>query len=312
MPDTASREHPAVGKTSQDLCINCGSSLQPFIDDIKDYEYGVKWSSVFVKCPKCGLVTQEPRVQGGEIPKLYPDSYFVHSSASLAISGIYGTLKNQLDKQKIRKVSNFLPEGGSFLEVGCGNGSFLKTLQRVRPDGILHGVDIKDPGALDASGIRFYKGLLEDARFETASMDVAFFDELIEHVEAPIAFLEECHRILRPKGIVYGITPDHLSLDRVLFGKYWAGYHYPRHTFLFDHHNLPQILSKAAFETISLKGSRGLWIRSMKNLLMKLPGTKKRGIAHYGGTILFYPVDMAINLFRCHGEMTFIARKKAE
>lgn len=290
-------------------CVNCGTTPEMFIEGTQDFEYGVEWSSSFVRCPKCGLVTQEPRILSEDIPKLYPDNYYVHSASSKK-KGIYSILKKRLDNSKIKRLSDFLPKDGTIIEVGCGNGGFLLALEQARPDLSPIGIDIVDPGTLDDSNVKFYAGQLEQQTIESGSVDLIFFDDLLEHVENPVLFLEACHRLLKPNGVVFGITPDHASLDRLIFQKYWAGYHYPRHTFLFDHHNITQILNKANFGDVKLKGSNGLWVKSIKNITMTLPATKKRGLIHYGSMLAFYPLDLLINLFMCHGEMSFIARKK--
>lgn len=290
-------------------CVNCNSTPSVFIKGTKDYEYGVDWSSVLVKCSKCGLVTQEPRIRAEDIPKLYPDNYFVHSDSSKK-KGIYSFLKKRLDRIKIGRLTRYLPENAVVIEVGCGNGGFLLALEQARPDLLPIGIDIVNPGTLDNSNVKFYTGQLEDQDIQESSVDLIFFDDLLEHVENPVVFLEACYRLLRPGGVVFGITPDHASVDRLLFQKYWAGYHYPRHTFLFDHHNIAQILRKSNFSDVKISGSNGLWVKSIKNIIMTLPATKKRGLVHYGLMLAFYPLDILINLFTCHGEMSFIAQKK--
>jgi len=289
-------------------CVNCGTTPEPFIVDTQDFEYGVKWSSMLVRCPKCHLVTQHPRISSDDISKLYPDNYFVHSAMSTKKS-LYSLLKDKLDAKKINRINAYLPDGASAIEVGCGNGAFLRSLERSRPDLTLTGVDIVDPGIFENSNVTFLTGQLEDKDITENSIDLIFFDDLIEHVENPVTFLNVCHKLLKPGGVIFGITPDHGSLDRSMFQKYWAGYHYPRHTFLFDHHNIKQILNKTGFIDIKLKGSNGLWVKSIKNIVMELPATKKRGVIHYLLMIAFYPVDLFINMFMCHGEMSFVAHR---
>lgn len=57
--------------------------------------------------------------------------------------------------------------------------------------------------------------------FETSSFDAMFMGELIEHIFDTISLLEECHRILRPEGILVVTTPNLASAQdrmRFLFG----------------------------------------------------------------------------------------------
>jgi SAM-dependent methyltransferase len=288
-------------------CLNCGAELRPLHDDIADYEYLVEWRSRLVHCPDCGLVTHAPPITGADIPLLYPDNYHAYTGGSSG-KGLYWKLRKALAQFTMRGLLPLLPHGAKFMEVGCGNGSFLRQLAEARPDLELHGVDIVDTDIQGIDRFTFHHGMLETLDLGAGEYDVLYFNNLIEHVPDPFKFLEKCHRILRPGGRVYGNTPDHLSLDRYLFGKYWAGYHYPRHTFVFDHHNLAQILRKTGFTDVHLAGSYAFWSLSLRNRLTPGHGPKKRGLLHAAITAAMLPLDLLINVVRGHGAMTFTAR----
>lgn len=291
------------------VCPNCAGELAAFINDIEDWEYGVAWRSRLVICRRCGLVRHDPPVRADEIERLYPRGYMAHTPASRSRS-IYGWLKGLLGRAAARTVARHIPVGGSCLEVGCGNGSFLALLAQARPDAELAGVDIVHLG-VTLPRFTFYKGQLEQIDFHDRRFDVVYCSNLIEHVPDPFVFLRKCASLLRPGGVLYGITPDHLSLDRYLTGRYWAGYHYPRHTFVFNHSNIAEILGKCGFEGVRIRGSYSFWYLSFANRLVTLPGTKRRGLLFAAVTALFLPLDLLINLFRCHGSMKFVARRPA-
>lgn len=288
-------------------CRHCAGAVSAFIDDIEDWEYGVAWGSRLVMCGQCGLVSQDPPVRAEDIERLYPPGYTAHTPASRSRS-IYGWLKGVLGRRGARAVARYIPAGGSCLEVGCGNGSFLAALAAARPDARLAGVDIVELGVA-LPGFTFYKGQLESIDFGGRRFDVIYCSNLLEHVPDPFVFLGKCAALLNPGGTLYGVTPDHLSLDRYVFGRYWAGYHYPRHTFVFNHRNLAQILAKCGFEHVALRGSYSFWYLSLANRLVELPGTKKRGLLFAAVTALFLPLDLLVNLVRCHGSMKFVAHR---
>lgn len=277
------------------------------IADIQDWEYGVQWDSKLVICRDCGLVSQHPAVRPDEIAALYPDNYLAHSPAS-ASNSIYGRLKEILARRTARKIASNVPSGGTMMEIGCGNGHLLRRIAQVRPDINFVGVDIENVNIEGIENFQFINGQFEEAEIATNSCDFIYCSNLIEHVPDPSVFLDKVHSTLKPGGVLRGVTPNHLSIDRFLFGKYWAGYHYPRHTFLFNHHNLRRILERARLEEIELTGAYSFWYLSFANRFQKLPGTKKRGILFALVTAAFLPIDLLINLFRCHGSMTFTAR----
>ncbi len=282
-----------------------GPALRPLIRSIRDYEYGVPWRSELWACARCGLVVQEPRVTAADIKKLYPSTYLAHSEGSRS-RGVYGRLKSILARREARLLARHVPQNGRVVEIGCGNGQFLSVLHQVRPDITLAGVDIEDVGIADRPGFTFYQGQLEELAIAPCSFDAVYCSNLIEHVPDPLRFLRKCREILKPGGVIVGITPDHLSLDRYLFGRYWAGYHYPRHTFVFNHRNIRTILEAAGLEVVGIEGAHAYWYLSLANLALEHPGTGKRGLAFALITALFAPLDLLINRFRVHGSMTFI------
>lgn len=289
-------------------CLLCQSEMQNFIDDISDWEYGVPWNSRLEICPDCGLVSQSPRVIASEISALYPENYLAHSPVS-GSGSLYGRLKKMLARHTARRIASHVPTNGTLLEIGCGNGHLLTTISDVRPDIKLCGVDIEDLRSDQMPDFRFFHGQFEQIDIEPNSIDLIYCSNLIEHVPDPLVFSDKIHSTLRTNGVLLGVTPDHLSLDRYLFGKYWAGYHYPRHTFVFNHHNIRNILGHSGLADVDVKAAYSFWYLSFANRLLKLPGTKKRGILFVLVTAFFLPLDLMINLFRVHGSMTFMARK---
>jgi len=292
-------------------CISCQTPLNMLRPDIKDYEYGVVWKSQLVMCKKCGLVTHEPQIEPKEISSLYPSTYLAHTASSGSKS-IYGFLKQRLAKHTLNKLAKKIPKDGVFLEVGCGNAHLLKRLSEARKDISVVGVDIEDVKKPELHQFTFHHGQLEEVDIPAKSIDVIYCSNLIEHVPDPRVFLQKCLAILKPGGLLYGVTPNHLSLDRYIFRKYWAGYHYPRHTFVFNHKNLKHLMQKQGFNRVSIKGSYAFWYLSLANRFVDLPGTKKRGIMFAAITGLFFPFDLLVNLFRCHGSMAFQGRKLTE
>lgn len=288
-------------------CLLCGSPTKEFINNIKDWEYGINWESNLVVCNSCGLVSHDPEITASDIPRLYPANYLAHTP-TINTQGIYGRIKRWLANSTAIKIAKNIPENGVFLEIGCGNGHLMKVISALRPDIKFIGVDIEKVPINDLANFKFYHGQFEEIEIEAASADVIYCSNLIEHVPIPTVFASKISHVLKPGGLLLGVTPDHLSLDRFLFKKYWAGYHYPRHTFIFNHKNIVTLLDHADLKQISVTGSYSFWYLSLANRFINLPGTKKRGIAFALTSALFLPIDLAINLFRCHGSMTFSAR----
>jgi SAM-dependent methyltransferase len=294
---------------TQQTCIACAGRLQPLYDRIEDFEYAVAHNSTLVMCSQCGLVTQSPRVEASEIPGLYPNDYQAYNAAK---GGIFGRLKALLIRREARRIlAHASGPAPRIIEIGCGNGSLLRAVGTLHPGTELAGVDIKDLGVSEGGRVRFYCGQVEEVALPRDHYDVVFCSNLIEHVSDPMRFLAKIREILKPGGTLMLITPDHLSVDRHVFGRRWGGYHYPRHTFVFNHTNIATILRKAGFDVAKLSGSYSFWGVSVQNVLHKESGRKPRGLLFFMVTALFLPLDLLINRFRPHGSMTIVARKSA-
>lgn len=289
-------------------CPVCRGSMAGLIDDIRDWEYGVKFESRLIVCNDCGLVTHDPPIQSDQIPGLYPENYLAHTTASASRS-VYGRLKQVLRDRTAKTIAQHLPQGGTFLEIGCGNAQLISDLSRLRPDASFMGVDIKRVPLPSIERFEFFHGQLENVGVPSGSAQLIYCSNLIEHVADPRRFLRECHRVLSPNGVMLGVTPDHASIDRLLFRRYWAGYHYPRHTFVFNHDNIRMLLEQEGFVDVNTSGAYSFWYLSLANRFVKLPGTKKRGLPFALVTAAFLPLDALLNRFTTHGSMTFRARR---
>lgn len=97
-------------------------------------------------------------------------------------------------------------------------------------------------------------GDVENTPFRGSIADIAVMANIIEHVNS-INVIREAHRILKPKGKLKIVTPNPLSLGRIisslLFGRYNP--HSLDHIQAFGSAELSNLLEKAGFKTYSIK-----------------------------------------------------------
>jgi 2-polyprenyl-6-hydroxyphenyl methylase/3-demethylubiquinone-9 3-methyltransferase len=55
-------------------------------------------------------------------------------------------------------------------------------------------------------------GVAEALPFDDATFDLVLLDNVLEHVRDPARALAEAHRVLRPDGLLYGVTPKPFAL----------------------------------------------------------------------------------------------------
>lgn len=98
----------------------------------------------------------------------------------------------------------------SVLDVGCGNGAFLKYLAKASPGLDLQGVDLSDaPEA--APGIKFLKGDFLTYPFQT-KFDAVVTLAVIEHLGDVTTFVRRIHELLNKDGIACVMTLNESGL----------------------------------------------------------------------------------------------------
>lgn len=307
------------GSSLSAVCPVCGSKeIDPYRDDVIDFEYQVEGYFPLVKCRSCGLVRQKLIPGYSELNRFYPQDYLVYGETSRSRLGFFlALLKKQLYRQRAKKYVRLIGKSGRILDVGCANCSLLMSL---KPLGAykLYGVDIKDLGInYQSLEVKFQEGPLEKINFPRNFFDLVILDNLIEHVPNPKFFLKKVYRILKPGGWVVGTTPNIHSIDALLFGRYWGGYHLPRHFYFFTSKTLRRLLQKVGFSNIDfpVNANPGDWCVSIQNFLRRNEGRMKkykRGWYFPLMGCLFTLPSFLFSFAGWHSIMDFKAQRKKE
>jgi SAM-dependent methyltransferase len=148
-----------------------------------------------------------------------------------------------------RKIERMKPNG-SILDVGAGNGSFVKIAREeycLRPTGI----------ETSRAEVEFAKRVLdEDLRHQSLEQVKSKFDvvtgfNVIEHVSDPIALLHEMAGRTKQDGLIVLTTPSPRSIQaRVLGLERWEMICPPHHLNIFTQMALAQSLATVGFEVV--------------------------------------------------------------
>lgn len=223
--------------------------------DIFDYWHCVSCKSVFLH--------PLPLTRLGEI---YPSNYYSFQAGS---RGPVLRMKEWLDSRYLQRILRRLPGNElHVLDVGGGAGRLLNLVRsldsRVRFTQV---VDL-DPAAGEAA--REAGHAYECGRVEEFASDRKFhlvlMLNLIEHVEAPRAVLQNVASLLAPEGLVVIKTPNMDALDaRIFRATYWAGLHVPRHWTLFTRGSFEGMLPSTGLEVRRFDYTQGaaFWAASV-------------------------------------------------
>jgi 2-polyprenyl-3-methyl-5-hydroxy-6-metoxy-1,4-benzoquinol methylase len=117
-------------------------------------------------------------------------------------------------------------DGSVVLDVGCGGGKMLRTINQHHDGLTLLGCDVKEPADIDGDfTFTALDGSTGTLPYEDSSVDVALLVDVLEHVEHPESVLDEISRILRPGGRLLANVPiegeriSWYSLFRARLGK---------------------------------------------------------------------------------------------
>lgn len=142
------------------------------------------------------------------LDRWYPESRFGGYSDADGTIAFYTRVRSLLQPQTV------------VVDVGCGRGAFrddpvpfrreLRTLKgHCR---MVIGLDL-DPDAAENPYLDEFRRLPAGGSFplDDASADLIVSDSVVEHIQDPGFFFDECARILRPGGIICIRTPNALS-----------------------------------------------------------------------------------------------------
>ncbi len=162
-------------------------------------------------------------------------------------------------KEELEIISQYLPEKGKLLDIGCSLGAFLQTADRKGYEAF--GIDLGKASiryARNNLDLNVVEGSIELLPFEDESMDVITIYEVIEHLLSPQNSMREISRVLKPQGILAVSTPNLDSFTRISLGKGWWVINSPdEHIHLFTVKSLAAFMERAGFKVLSTR-TRGI------------------------------------------------------
>lgn len=202
---------------------------------------------VLRKCPSCGqlvssctkehydLSNQDWNTEEGTWPS-EKDMRRLRKRKSRDINTIFDLLSKKSD---IR-----------LLDVGCSNGAFISIANSLGVKA--EGIDPSEKAVQNGinKGLNIHAGFLEDLAFPDNTFDAITLYEVIEHASEPMSLLKECHRILKPNGILLVGTGNVDSWTRWIKRSKWDFFdmkHHGGHISFFSLKSLAILASRTGF-----------------------------------------------------------------
>ena len=203
-------------------------------------------------------------------------------------------------RRKLKK----LTENGMLLDIGCGKGFFLEYMAKFYST---MGIDVSKYAVLESKKIlRRVPLCVADATnlcFKNETFDIVTAFDIIEHVNNPKQMFDECHSLLRSKGLLVLTTPNTNSIGRKLKQNEWFGYRDSTHVSLLSPSEWTVLLEESGFKVVSTYYD-GMWDSPY---FTKVPKLLQHLVFKFLSTILLY---FGITFPQKYGEDLYLIARK--
>lgn len=236
-------------------CPICNStSINPLLT-VKDYTVSNE-EFVIWQCGQCTLRFTQDIPDAASIGAYYQsEDYISHTNTSKGlVNQLYQRVRKLTLEQKAKLIQQVTGlSTGALLDVGCGIGAFVHTMQQkgwqatgLEPDANtrrlskeLYGLDLQDASELYS--------------LTPTSFDAITLWHVLEHVHDLHAYIEQLKSLLNSNGRLFIAVPNYQSVDANIYGSTWAAYDVPRHLYHFTPKSIQTLMSQHGLQVISEK-----------------------------------------------------------
>jgi SAM-dependent methyltransferase len=270
-----------------------------------DFEYHSTREEIeYLQCRSCHVIFPRGIPNEAALSVIYPKNYYAFSETDRP-NKLVAAVRGWMARRKGTTYTKLVPAvEAEIVDIGCGDGRLLDILKASCPPGWrYHGIDWS-PEAIERVRRKGYDARSGDVtRIDLADwlgkFDLVVTHQLVEHVRDPRGLLVKLRDILKPGGVLSVETPDIDAWDfRLLSKRYWAGYHIPRHFYIFGKKNFCELAAEVGFEVVSTVSlvNPVFWIHSIQSFCADKPVLRRIAkFFHHQNVImlaLFTPLEI--------------------
>ena len=203
-----------------------------------------------VECKHCRLVYQVPRPEQEELNKLYK-TYHIRKGKG---PENWWVMMRRIFVSTVSLITEYYPNGGSVLDIGCGYGHFLWIMKE--RGWTVQGIDPSPETVAYAHsrGLRVFEGNFEEFDASAESFDVITMFYVLEHLIEPVDALKKVWRLLKPDGMLVIRVPHTTPLVKLLKFLYIPNnlYDLPFHIYDYSPPTLRELLKKTGFSGVKI------------------------------------------------------------
>ena len=224
-----------------------------------------------VRCGQCGLVRSDPVLGADALAELYRDSSFDYGEELEGLRATYGAA--------LDRAAGHLGSREGLLDVGCGSGFVLEVAQERCWTGV-HGVEPSGDAiakAAPAIAPLIVQDVMRAGLFDDGSLSLVTLFQVLDHMPDPAGLLRDCHRLLRPGGLILALNHNVTAWSARLLGER-SPIIDVEHTFLYSPATMRRLFSAAGFDVLSVSPVRNTYSLAYLTQLVPLPQALKQSL----------------------------------
>lgn len=276
------RDNEGIAVEDVPACPLCGADGRVLYPGLRDRYWDAPGTWSLRRCPACRHLWLDPRPRPQDVGKLYT-AYYTHAApagppptplgararrAVLArlgyapleggdawfarLLGLFPLLRESIERE-FRSVRG--PPRGRLLDVGCGDGAFLRSMRDLGWSVAGLEPDPRAAAVARGRGLEVIERPIEPGSVPEDAFDVVTMSHVIEHVIDPVRALEACRRALAPGGLLAVVTPNADGWGHRRYRDAWFHLDPPRHLHLFAAATLGACAARAGLRVSGMRTS---------------------------------------------------------
>lgn len=224
-----------------------------------------------VSCPTCDLL-YAPQIPSEKfLESAYKTTGYDSNNEAIFAAQSYAAW--------LKKILPSLPDKASALEVGSGNGAFLKHLVQ---EGFQDVIGVEPSGEAIACAPKDIKGLIKHDMFKASDFESQHFSlvtmfQTLEHIQDPARFFADAHQLLKERGALMVVGHNYRHWLMRLLGKKSPIIDI-EHLQLFSPDSLTYALKKAGFSKVKIHSFHNVYPLHYWTKLLPFPLVLKKWI----------------------------------
>lgn len=161
----------------------------------------------------------------------------------------------KIAKSTFNQILHLRKDLKSYLDIGARSGAALDFAKQINLE-VVHGMESSVPASeiLRKKGFTIFRGASEIASIAPSTYDLISLNDTLARIENPTLLISQCHRWLKPDGIISINTPNKDSLVAKVLKSFWLPARQHPHA-IFSEDNLRNLLINGDFKILSFKHS---------------------------------------------------------